>query len=141
MVLLFSLDNSKYIVIVYRMNEYLRAFIIGSSYPVFFLYFLAVSRFKREYFNFDYTRYTFIAPPVLGLMNVVSLYIAKWFHISKELRFFLMSLLAPTIVLSVVVFLKIYNYNKQQWFSHIIKLYLLYFVVFNGIIYTLDKYV
>jgi hypothetical protein len=140
-VLLFSLDNSKNIVIVYRMNQYLRAFIIGSSYPVFFLFFLEVSKFKREYFNFDYTRYTFIAPPALGLMNVVSLYIAEWYDISKELRFLLMSLLAPTIVLSVVAFLKIYNYTKEQWFSHIIKVYFLYFIIFNVIVYTLDKYV
>ena len=122
-------------------NEYLRAFVIGSSYLVFFPYFYAVSRFKPEKFNFDYKTYTFLAPIGLGFMNLISLIIAKQFNISRRNRYLLTSILAPTGVLFSVIFLKIYNYTIDEWINHSINLYIVYFVVVNFILYNLDKYV
>ena len=55
-------------------NQYLRAFVIGSSCLVFLPYFYVVSHFTKEKFNFDYMTYTFLAPPSLGLMNMISLF-------------------------------------------------------------------
>jgi hypothetical protein len=120
-------------------NEYLRAFVIGSSAFVILPYFYAVSRFKPEKFNFDYMPYTFLAPIGLGLVNMYSLLIAKIFNISTKIRFLLTSIITPTLVLLMVFLLNIYNYTVNEWIEHIIKLYLLYFIVFNGIVYTLDK--
>ena len=122
-------------------NQYLRAFVIGSSCLVFLPYFYVVSHFTKEKFNFDYMTYTFLAPPSLGLMNMISLFIANQLNISKTNRFLLTSLIAPTIVLFTVVYFKIYNYKNREWVNHIVKLYLLYFIVFNIILFTLDKYV
>jgi hypothetical protein len=122
-------------------NEYLRAFVIGSSCIVFLPYFYIVSNFDVKKFNFNYKYYTFLAPIALGLMNLFSLLLAKQFDLSKRLRFLLMSIIAPTIVLFVVIYFKIYNYTKSEWINHIFKLYLLYFIVFNLVISTLDKYV
>lgn len=123
------------------MNEYLRAFVIGSSYVVFLPFFFAVSTFKREKFNGNYKTYTFFAPPTLGIMNVISLYVSKLFNLSTELRFLITSLLAPTIVLCCVIYFHVYNYTKQEWILHIFMLYLVYFIVFNVVIQGLDKYV
>ncbi len=122
-------------------NEYLRAFVIGSSFLVFFPYFYSVYGFEKEKFNFDYDTYTFLAPPTLGLMNVVSLLISKQFNINKKFRFLLASFIAPTLVLITITFFNVYNYTLKEWISHIIQLYLLYFIVFNAVIYTLDKYI
>ena len=122
-------------------NEYLRAFVIGSSFLVFFPYFYIVYGFKRENFNFDYKIYTFLAPPALGLMNVISLFVANKLNINKKFRFLLTSLIAPTLVLFTVIIFNIYNYTQKEWVSHIINLYLLYFIVFNAIVYYLDKYI
>jgi hypothetical protein len=122
-------------------NEYLRSFVIGSSFLVFIPYFYIVYNFKKKYFNFDYETYTFIAPPVLGLINIISLFIAKQFNISNRLRYFLTSIIAPTIVLMFVMYFKVYNYSKQDWISHSIKLYLLYIFVFNIIVFNVDKYI
>lgn len=122
-------------------NDYLRAFVIGSSCIVFLPYFYAVSNFDPKKFNFNYKYYTFLAPIALGLMNLFSLIIANLFHLSNRLRFLVMSIIAPSMVLFVITYFKIYNYTKSEWESHIIKLYILYFVVFNIIIATLDKYV
>jgi len=125
----------------YSKNEYLRAFVIGSCFFVFFPYFFAVSHFDKRKTNFDYIPYTFYAPVGLGLMNVLSLFIAKKFNLTKEQRFFAISLIAPTLVLCVITFFKAYNYTTSDWRSHIFKLYILYSFVFNFIIQFLDKMV
>jgi hypothetical protein len=123
-------------------NQYLRAFVIGSSFFVFIPYFIAVKSFDKRLVNYSYENYTLYAPIGLGLYNVLSLYIANQFNLTKRNRFFLISLLAPTLVVLTVYFLKAYNYTTiQQWFNHIWKLYLLYFIVFNFVVYYLDKHV
>jgi hypothetical protein len=122
-------------------NQYLRAFVIGSSFFVFIPYFIAVRSFDKNLVNYSYENYTLYAPIGLGLYNVLSLYIANQFNLTKKNRFFLISLLAPTLVALTVYFLKAYNYTINQWFNHIWKLYLLYFVVFNFVVYYLDKHV
>lgn len=122
-------------------NEYLRAFVIGSSCFVFLPYFYIVSNFDKKHFNFDYKIYTYLAPVVLGLMNLISLILSKKFNISHNNRFLYASIIFPTLVLFAVIFFNIYNYNIYNWILHIINLYLLYFIVFNYIIYYLDKYV
>ena len=122
-------------------HQYLRAFVIGSSFFVFISYFIAVKSFDKKLVNYSYENYTLYAPIGLGLYNVLSLYIANQFNLTKRNRFFLISLLAPTLVVLTVYFLKAYNYTTiQQWFNHIWKLYLLYFIVFNFVVYYLDKH-
>lgn len=122
-------------------NEYLRSFVIGSSWLVFIPYFYIVSNFDPEKFNFDYKLYTYFAPAALGIMNLISLIIAKKYNISTKNRFLYTSIIAPTLVLFTVIYFNIYNYTILDWFYHTINLYLLYFIVFNYIVYNLDKYV
>ena len=122
-------------------NQYLRAFVIGSSFFVFIPYFIAVKSFDKNLLNYSYENYTLYAPIGLGLYNVLSLYIANQFNLTKRNRFFLISLLAPTLVAIGVYTCKAYNYTSIQWFNHIWKLYLLYCVVFNFVVYYLDKHV
>jgi len=124
------------------LNQYLRAFVIGSSFFVFIPYFIAVKSFDKKLVNYTYENYTLYAPIGLGLYNVLSLYIANKFSLTKRNRFLLISILAPTLVALTVYFLKAYNYSTvHQWFNHIWKLYLMYFVIFNFVVYYLDKYV
>ena len=123
-------------------NEYLRAFVIGSSFFVFFPYFFSVSKLKEyKKINYDYVSYSFIAPIALGLMNVVSLYLANEFNFSKINRFLFMSLFAPTIVLIFVSVFGVYNFSSKDWLQYIVGLYVLYFIIWNFVIYSLDKYV
>lgn len=122
-------------------NEYLRAFVIGSSCFVFLPYFYFVSRFKSDKFNFDYKTYTFLAPISLGFMNLFSLIIAESLGISKKYRFLLTSIISPTTVLLAVSIFNVYNYTVREWVEHIIGIYILYFFVVNFILYYLDKYV
>jgi hypothetical protein len=122
-------------------NEYVRAFVIGSSFLVFLPFFYTVSQFKQEKFNYNYSSYTFVAPLVLGLMNMFSLFLAKQFQLTKQIRFLAISILAPTVVLGYVSLCKIYNYTRGEWIRHILCLYLLYFVMFNIVVHFLDRYI
>jgi hypothetical protein len=123
-------------------NQYLRAFVIGSSFFVFIPYFLAVKYLSDQKFtNFSYENYTLYAPIALGLYNVFSLYIVNKMKISKKYSLLLISIIAPTVVAIGIYTRKAYNYTSIQWFNHIWKLYLVYFIVFNFILYYLDKYV
>ena len=124
-------------------NQYLRAFVIGSSFFVFFPYFFIVSSLKKTNVNFSYKYYTFLAPIALGLFNVLSLYLSIIFNLTKISRFILISLIAPTLVALTVYFFKAYNNINtfSEWLNYLWKLYLLYFIVFNFDVYLLDKYV
>lgn len=122
-------------------HEYLRAFVIGSSFLVFIPFFFIVLQFNPKKMNYQYSSYTFIAPFVLGLFNVFSLFIAHLFHLSRRFRYLLISLLAPTVVVCTILFMKLYNFTKTEWYSYIWKLYLFYFILFNINVYLLDKYV
>lgn len=122
-------------------NQYLRAFVIGSCFFVIFPFFYVVSTFKKEQFNFSYLPYTFLAPPTLGLMNVISLIVANKFNLTRRMRYLLTSLIAPTLVACGIIIRKVYNYSREEWIDHLTKLYIFYFFIFNVIVYTLDKYV
>jgi hypothetical protein len=124
-------------------NQYLRAFVIGSSFLVFIPYFFIVSTFDKDSINFSYKDYTFYAPIALGLFNLLSLYLAKTFEFTKNIRFFFISIIAPTLVALFVYIFKPYkNLNTlSKWFNYLFKLYLLYFFIFNYDVYYLDKYV
>ena len=84
-----------------------------------------------------------MAPIALGVFNILSLYLANKFNLSSINRFLLISFIAPTLVALTVYFTKAYNTLKtySSWLNYLVKLYLLYFIVFNFDVYFLDKYV
>ena len=123
------------------LSEYLRAFVIGSCFFVIFPYFYVVSNFDTSTSNINYTLYTYYAPLCLGLFNVLSLFIAKKFKLTKRLRFITIGILAPSIVAITILSTKTYNYTISEWIHHIFMLYLFYLFMFNFIVYLLDKYI
>jgi len=122
-------------------NEYLRAFVIGSCFFVIIPFFYIVSKFNPLKSNIDYTLYTYYAPLVLGFFNVLSLFIAKQFKLSKRMRFITIGIIAPSIVTLLIIFKKVYNYTISELIHHIFCLYLFYLFMFNCVVYLLDKYV
>ena len=120
------------------MNEYLRAFVIGSCFFIVFPYFFIAFNFLGK--KFPYAKYTFVAPVALGLFNVLSLVIAKQFNLTIQQRYLAISLIAPAIVSLFVYTVNFYNYTTTyEWVQYIIKIYAVYFFIFNGIAYLLDK--
>lgn len=119
------------------MNSYLKSFIIGSSFPAFILYFLAVRVVKNK--NYRFENYVFIGPLSLGINNMLSLYVAKKYNLSLETRMF-----ASSIFFSL--FAIIFNYctsqyhitNVKDWFILYLLIFSIHYIVFNFIIYNLE---
>lgn len=122
-------------------TEYLRAFVIGSSYLVFFPHFLAVGMADEKQLNYTYKEYTFVAPLYLGLMNMISLFFADTYNLSRRMRYVLFGSISPLIVSSFSYLFQTYNYSNERWISYVIGLFIKHFLIFNIIIYSLDKYI
>jgi hypothetical protein len=124
------------------MANYLRAFVIGSSFFVFILFFIAVYNIIRSgKMNYNYYEYTIIAPIGLGFVTMAALWLSENFNISKRMAYLIISVLAPIVVLSYVYLTNTYNYTLDDWMEHIFYMYIFYLIIFNFIVYQLDKYV
>lgn len=124
-----------------KWNDYLRAFVIGSSYLVFFPHFFAVGTADEKQLNYTYKQYTFVAPIYLGLMNMISLLVASTYHLSRRMRYVLIGSISPLLVSSFSYLFKTYNYSNERWIIYVIGLFMKHFLIFNIIIYSLDKYI
>ncbi len=120
------------------MKNYLKSFIIGSSYPVFVLFFFNVARSPPEKRNYTYEAYTKVAPIYLGLMNALSLFLAQTFNLSLRMRYILIGILSGMIVSAISTTFKTYNFDRKQWLEYYGRIILTHFFVFNVIIYTLE---
>ena len=120
--------------------KYLRDFIIGSSIVVVAPFYYAVhnSQIDKPY---SYYQYTFLAPLAFGFWNVISLIIAEKFGISKKLRFLLISLITYLAIIFFVYYFNVYKLTSNEWIKYFIYQFLRYMIVWNIIIFYLDKYV
>ncbi len=121
--------------------EYLRAFVIASSYVVFLPHFIAVAGLDENKINYTYKEYTFVAPAYYGLMNILSLYIAITFHFTNRQRYLLIGTLSPLIVISFAYLFKTYDYTYNEWLRYSVSLFVKHFLIWNLIVYYLNEYV
>ncbi len=117
------------------MYHYLRAFILGSSWAVFVLFFLAVMKLTNK--NYTYEFYTVVAPVYLGLMNVLSLYLAEKYNLTLRQRFLLIGILSPLIVIMIAKIGNVYNYTTTEWLGYYCYIILKHMFIFNVIVYYL----
>ena len=122
-------------------NNYLREFVIGSSFLIFFPYFLVVYALTlKNKTNYQFSKYVFIAPFVLGMMNVFSLLLANTFGFNTYQRYLVASFLAPTVVAIFSYVSNAYKFTSwQEWSLYFFILYLGYFVMFNLILKHIDE--
>jgi hypothetical protein len=121
--------------------EYLRAFVIGSSFLVFLPHFIAVAGLDEAKLNYTYKQYTFVAPLYYGIMNMISLFIALSFGLSRRQRYLIIGSISPLIVTSFSYFFKTYDYKGYEWLTYGSGLFLKHFLIWNIIVFLLDKYV
>lgn len=118
------------------MKEYIKSFVIGSSFPVVVLFFLIVANIKR---NYSYEFYSLLAPLYLGLMNALSLFFAKKWNMTLKERYTFIGLFSPLIVATFAFFTKAYTKTADEWFFYSLNLLVQHFFVFNIIVYNLEK--
>ena len=58
-----------------------------------------------------------------------------------RMRFFVVSILAALSIMVISTYLKTYNFNKKEWMRYYSKILLEYLLVWNIIVYNLEKYI
>jgi len=122
-----------------HMSNYLRSFVIGSSLPVFFLFFYKVAHISNTIKNYPYTQYSLIAPLYFGIMNAISLFIATRYSLTLRQRLLLIGAISPIIVISLAKIINSYNFTNEEWIRYAIRVIIKHILVFNVIIYALEK--
>lgn len=124
--------------IIIQMN-YFKPFVIGSSYLVVAPFFYAVKNNQPKK-TYSYYNYTLIAPVWFGLWNMISLYLASAFKLSLQMRFLVISVLSSLSIMIIATHLKSYNFTKEEWYEYYLYIFVKYLIVWNIIIYNLEKY-
>jgi len=125
--------------------KYLREFIIGSSFPVVFLFFYytyqhITSKDDSKYkYKYSYLQYTMVAPLWFGIWNIISLKIAEKYRLSVRQRFLVVSFLS---ILSIYLIAhQVYNKTQEEWYVYYRNQFIRYMVTWNIIIYYINKYI
>lgn len=118
--------------------KYLKQFVIGSSYLVFLPFFNAVQNSRPEK-TYSYYNYTLVAPIWFGIWNIISLIIAEYLSLSLKLRFLLISIISSFSIMTIAKYLNSYNFTNAQWKKYYLHIFIKYLIVWNFIIYSLEK--
>jgi hypothetical protein len=121
--------------------KYLRAFVIGSSFPVFLPHFLTVANLDERNLNYTYKQYTFVAPLYYGILNAISLYLALSFKLTDRQRYLLIGTVSPLIVIVFSYLFKTYDYEGDEWITYGVGLFMKHFFIWNIIVYFLNSVV
>ena len=121
--------------------KYLREFVIGSSYFVFLPFYYSVKNRQDNTKNYSYYHYTLVAPVWLGLWNIISLIIAEHFGLSKRQRFLVVSIISSLTIMSIAFYFKTYNFTRKEWRTYFLNIFIKYLLLWNIVVFYLDKYV
>ena len=119
--------------------KYLKAFVIGSSYFVFLPFFYTVNNNQNKK-NYSYYEYTLVAPIWLGLWNVISLIVAEYFGLSSRQRFLTISIISALCIMAIAFYFNSYNFTSTEWIKYFFYIFIKYLLVWNIVIFYLDKY-
>tara|TARA_Y100000992_G_C21259673_1_gene490556 strand:+ start:43 stop:504 length:462 start_codon:yes stop_codon:yes gene_type:complete len=150
--------------------KYLKEFIIGSSFPTFFILFVfthdIIQKKKQtnpehleylkkkespfflpfwnkisKYSYYTYYSYTLTLPIYFGILNIISLIIADHFKLSKRMRFVIIAIISSIIIMITTTIDNIYNWTtKREQIQYYINLFIGYMFLWNIIVYNIDKY-
>tara|TARA_Y100001970_G_scaffold217799_1_gene266860 strand:- start:2580 stop:3026 length:447 start_codon:yes stop_codon:yes gene_type:complete len=144
--------------------KYLKQFVVGSSWLVFFPFFYRVYNaiefvkkndtnhyynilpqkpvpfyWPKKYRYYSYFRYTLTAPLWFGFWNVISLIIAEHFGLTIRKRLLLISILSISVITMNQIIYNTYNFKtNKDYLQYIIKITILYMFVWNIIIYNIE---
>jgi len=122
------------------LSKYLKAFIIGSSMPAFIGFFIAYYAINNKMKQLSYVNYTIIAPLYIGVMNMLSVYLADKYNLSLRKRLLYISIISPLIVIIIATIMKAYNFETNiEWLHYYLKIFAKHFITYNIIIYLLEK--
>jgi len=122
--------------------KYVRDFVIGSSFIVV-APFLAWTGYphKKNTMQYSYYHYSLVTPIWFGVLNVLSSIMGKKFNLTKRERFFIISIISGLGVIIGARNFKFYIRNTNEWYTYSLYIMVNHLLVWNIVIYNLDKYV
>ena len=126
--------------------DYLKAFTIGTTGPVFFPHIALLALKNKSYYDYSFKIYSLIGPLYYGIMTMFAVYIGKKFGLSLKSELFYTSILSIIFIVLLNYFYsskkyKPYkNYDTKDWLSYIILNGGRHLLAFNLIIYNFMKY-
>lgn len=118
--------------------NYLKGFIIGSSFPVFALFLYNVSKMKN--INYSYENYSLLVPLYFGIMTCFILLLRNKTKMSLRLSVFTISILSSLFVSILITIIKAYNFTKiSRWIKQYLIITTLHLFTYNIIIFLLLK--
>lgn len=119
--------------------DYLRSFTIASSWLVFVGFFLRVANIPPSIRNYSYEFYTVAAPLYFGIMNMLSLYLAKHLDLSLRQRMLLISVISILVVLMIAVGAKSYDWDQFDFKWYAFRIFVFHMLAYNVVIYLLER--
>ena len=123
------------------MKEYIKSFIIGSSWLVFVMFFVAVYNYnKNKIINYSYDEYTMQAPLFLGCASVFAKFLHLKFKLSLKKSLFLTSLITFIIISTSITVFKSYKFkSNMRWYKQYLTILIGHLIAFNIIVYNLEN--
>lgn len=115
--------------------DYLKSFVIGSSFPVFIIFFISIFYIGGKN-SYTHEQYAILAPLYFGIMNMLSLYLSKKFDLELRSRLFITSIISIIFIICIATIL---NYEKGKMAKYYLSIIILHLIAFNIILYTLEK--
>ena len=130
-----------------QIKQLLTAFIVGSSWISFALFFLGFHTYKGKFkknnclnkYIEPYYFYTLFAPVYMGIMSVIAVYIHQHYNMSIEKSFIIISLVSPVIVSVAITMCDIYNFNQLRLIEQYARLIIYHSILFNLVILPIIK--
>ena len=118
--------------------KYLKQFVVGSSFLVFFQFYYSAKNHQPKK-TYDYYRYTLVAPIWFGLWNIISLIIAEKYKLNFEKRFLLISFISALSIMIISTKLRSYNFTRNEWYKYYVYILIKYLFTWNVIIKNIEK--
>ena len=123
--------------------KYLKAFVIGScaflSLPNYYTIYNNPATFHHIDRELKYYNMTIETPIRIGLWNVASLFISELFGLPSIVRFTGTAILHWILTIVYVKYNNLYSYSEQGWYGYYFRLLLYYIIMWNVIIYNLER--
>ena len=119
--------------------EYIKRFIIGSSFFVVFPLYIIILMLKKNKIKYDLDEYVILSPIIIGSWNVISYIIAQKLGLNLEERIMLISLISYVCAVISAKVLNAYNFSKFEWFGYVFNVFIIYILLWNLVIYNIEK--
>ena len=124
----------------------LLAFLIGSSWVSFVLFFIGFHSYQGKFNPANtvdtdpYFIYTVLAPLYIGLFSMFAICLSEWTSLSRRLSFFIIGIISATIVYGVITSCNIYQFTKERYLEQYGRLLIYHFITYSVIVANIFEF-